>query len=217
VNRATLAGFIEWALHAEGSSAPDTAEAVIEAVFDSYFLEMGGDEHHVLLEKTPGHLAYAPRILNRFPDARVVEVVRDGRDVCVSLQMQALTAKWPPTARRDQIAMWVRAIRRGQALRADPRLAERVHTIRYEDLKVAPEREITRLFEFAGLAADESLVTEVVERSDFRHRLAHPAVGDGHHHRRGEVGDWREHFSPDDEAMFREIAGEVFVAAGYQF
>ena len=214
VNRATLRGFIEWAFSADGVAAPDAAESVIGAVFDSYFLGRGGDEHNTLLEKTPGHLKYADRILRRFPEARIVEVLRDGRDVCVSMQMQALTMSWPPQTRAAQIAAWVRAVHRGQALRADPELAGRVHLVRYEDLKAAPEAEIARLFEFAGLDADRAFVAEVADGSDFRHQTM---TGDGRHTRRGEVGDWRNHFDADDERMFREVAGEAFTTAGYQF
>lgn len=35
--------------------------------------------------------------------------------------------------------------------------------------------------------------------------------------RKGTVGDWRNHFSPEDEDLFRAIAGSVFEEAGYSF
>ncbi|HEY5011752.1 MAG TPA: sulfotransferase [Acidimicrobiia bacterium] len=214
VNRATLCHLIEWALSADGVSAADAAESVVEAVFDSYFLDHGGDEHKTMLEKTPGHLVYARQILRRFPEARIVEVLRDGRDVCVSMQMQALTMSWPPKTRRDQIAAWVSAVRRGLELRSDPEFADRVHLVRYEELKAAPEDEIARLFEFSGLDADARLIAEVADRSDFRHQSS---TGAGRHTRRGEVGDWRNHFDADEEVLFRELAGDVFESVGYRF
>jgi hypothetical protein len=213
VNRTTLLDLVEWAFGAGGVSDTDAAETVIQAIFDSYFLEQGAAPTDTLLEKTPGHLHYADRILRRYPEARVVEVLRDGRDVCVSMQMQALTVSWPPTERREQIASWVRAARRGLALRNDPELADRVHLVRYEELKADPAGEIRRLFDFAGLDAGDAFVREVAETTDFRH---HRATGAGRHTRRGEVGDWRNHFSADDEALFRELAGDVFVEAGYE-
>jgi hypothetical protein len=214
VNRATLLQFIEWAFAADGVSATDAAETVIEALFDSYFVSHSGDATKTLLEKTPGHLAYATRILRRFPGARVVEVLRDGRDVCVSMQMQALTMSWPPKTRRAQIAAWMKAVALGQSLRADREVADRVCLVRYEEIKANPEAEIARLFEFAGLDANSRFVGEVADRSNFRH---HRATGDGRHTRRGEVGDWQNHFDVDDEALFRELAGDAFVSAGYHF
>jgi hypothetical protein len=214
VNRRALLDFTEWAMATDGPGAAEVAERVIDAIFDSYFLGRGGTAEHVLVEKTPGHLHHAGRILRRDPRARVVEVVRDGRDVCVSMQMQALTVDWPPTARAAQIDAWVRAVERGRALRGDPALADRVHRVRYEDLEADPRGEITRLLAFAGLDADAGLLDEIVDRADFRH---HRSTGDGHHTRRGESGDWRNHFTADDEALFRERAGAVFEAAGYRF
>lgn len=214
VNRATLLELIEWAFSAADVSAADTAESVIEAMFDSYFMGHGGDEHKTLLEKTPGHLAYADRILRRYPEARVVEVLRDGRDVCVSMQMQALTMSWPPKERRNQIATWVQAVRRGRELRSEREVADRVHLLRYEALKAAPEAEIARLFDFAGLDVDPRFVADIADRSNFRNQRS---TGDGRHTRRGEVGDWQNHFDADDETLFRELAGDVFTTAGYHF
>ena len=213
INRAHLLDLIDWGLHASGAGDADAAESVIEAVFDTYFLSRGGTSENMLLEKTPGHIAYAQQILRRFPDARIVEVLRDGRDVCVSMQMQGLTVSWPPETRRAQINTWARAARRGLALRADPELADRVHVVRYEDLKRDPAVEIARLFEFVGLDATPAFVAEVADASDFRHLRT---TGAGRHTRRGEVGDWRNHFSPADEELFREVAGDVFEAVGYE-
>lgn len=214
LNRGELLDLIEWAFAADGLSAEEAAETVIAAMFDSYFLGRGGDESHTLLEKTPAHLAYAGRILRRFPEARVIEVLRDGRDVCVSMQMRALTMSWPPRSRAEQIRTWVRAVQCGLDLRADAAVADRVHLVKYETLKAAPEQEIARLFEFTGLEADHRFVADVADRSDFRH---YSSTGDGQHARRGEVGDWRNHFDSADERLFRELAGDAFTAAGYQF
>jgi hypothetical protein len=144
----------------------------------------------------------------------MVEVLRDGRDVCVSMQMRALTRGWVPTSRAEQIRVWADAARRGLDLRADPESAGRVLSLRYEDLKRAPEETIARLFEFARLDVDEQFVSEVADRSDFRHLST---TGAGRHTRRGEIGDWQDHFSADDEALFRELAGATFEAVGYRF
>jgi hypothetical protein len=213
INRPDLLDLIDWGLHASNASDADAAETVIGAIFDRYFVSRGGTADNMLLEKTPGHIAYARQILRRFPDARLVEVLRDGRDVCVSMQMQALTLSWPPDSRRAQINTWARAARRGLALRSDAELADRVHLVRYEDLKRDPGFEIARLFDFVRLDATPAFVAEVADASDFRH---HRTTGAGMHTRRGEVGDWRNHFSAADEELFRELAGDVFEAVGYE-
>jgi hypothetical protein len=214
IDRAELCSLISAAMATRDRSAADVAEDVIEAIFDGYFLANGGTADHVLLEKTPGHLDVAQIILRRYPDAKVVEVLRDGRDVCVSLQMQALTVRWPPKERERQIRLWMNAVQRGMALRADPELADRVHLVRYEEMKADPHAEIARLYAFCGFDADAGEIALVAERTDFRH---HQHTGAGRHTRRGEVGDWRNHFTPDDEQLFRSTVGELFERAGYHY
>lgn len=214
VDRRRLCELIGAAMAAVGRPSDEVAEDVIEAVFDAYFFAHGGGPDRVLLEKTPGHLAFADRILRRWPEAKVVEVLRDGRDVCVSMQQQALTVRWPPRERERQITAWVRAVTTGMALRADPGLAGRIHLVRYEDLKADPVGEITRLYAFLGFPADAATAADVADRTDFRH---HRDTGAGRHNRKGEVGDWRNHFTPEDEALFRRLAGEVFERAGYRW
>lgn len=214
VDRRRLCELIAAAMAVRDRPADVVAEDVIEAVFDGYFSAHVRGADGVLLEKTPGHLEFADRILRRYPEARVVEVVRDGRDVCVSMQMQALTLRWPPRTREAQIRAWVKAVTRGMALRADPAFAERIHLVRYEDLKADPLHEIARLYAFLGFPTDAATITTVADRTDFRH---HRHTGEGRHTRKGEVGDWRNHFSADDVALFRTLAGRVFEQAGYRW
>jgi hypothetical protein len=209
-----LLDLTEWAFANDALDAAGTAERVIDAIFDSYFVGKGGTAGQVLVEKTPGHLKHAARILRRDPGARVIEVVRDGRDVCVSMRMQALTVDWPPSTLAAQVDAWTKAVERGRALRDDPELSDRVRLVRYEDLKADPQGQIAALLEFTGLDAGPQLLADIVDRADFRH---HRATGDGRHTRRGEPGDWRNHFTAADEALFRERAGAVFEAAGYRY
>jgi hypothetical protein len=81
-------------------------------------------------------------------------------------------------------------------------------------LKANPAAEIARLFSFADLDADDAFVAGVADATDFRH---HRSTGEGRHTRRGEVGDWEQHFDATDRALFRELAGDVFEAVGYRF
>jgi hypothetical protein len=214
IDRAPLCDLIASAMAVHDRAPADVAQDVIEAIFDDYFARHGGSPGHTLLEKSPGHLRYADVILRRYPEAKIVEVVRDGRDVCVSMQMQALTLRWPPTERAAQVRTWVDAVRAGIALRNNPAFASRVHLVRYEALKADPQRVIEGIYAFCGFAPGAVDLADAVDRSSFRH---HRSTGDGRHTRRGEVGDWQNHFTPQDEELFRSLAGDVFEAAGYSY
>ena len=152
----------------------------------------------------------ADEILRDFPEARVVHVLRDGRDVCVSMQMRAMGADWSPADRRTQIELWGDSVERG--LRVLERHPERTFGLRYEDVKADPAREIARLYGFAGLPHDPERVARAARDSDFSR---HTRTGDGLHLRKGVVGDWQNHFDRSDEILFDSLVGELSRRCGY--
>lgn len=211
VTRPQLLGIMREVVGRSDLDVTDAASLGVRRVFDTWFAGHGGGAD-VMLEKTPGHVAFADRILDEFPEARVVEVVRDARDVCVSLEKQALTLSWPPTERRDQVRLWRRAVERGQRLHDEPRWASRVLRVHYEDLHADTVEAVRRLYDFlqlpiddAGLEAviDDTSITKFDDRSDGRHR------------RKGAVGEWRSALDADDIEIIESEAGDLLRAVGY--
>jgi hypothetical protein len=199
------------ALASDGTTPVD---AFVRSVFDRYFLDAGGTSDHVFVEKTPMHVKRAPQLLDLFPEAQIVEVVRDGRDVMVSMQQLDSDLSWVPATAFHQARKWTRAVGAGLALRGRPDHGTRITTVRYEDLKEDGERELGRLFAFLGLDAPPSGIAAIVGSLDFDEAKRQ---GAGHFLRRGEVGDWAHGLSPEDLATFREVAEDVFHDAGYRF
>jgi hypothetical protein len=196
---------------AAGTNDETIALATIRSVLDRAFVSWG-DEARVLVEKSPTHIFYAEHILSSYPEATIVEVVRDGRDVCISLEKQGLTLGWPPRRREDQIARWRRSVEAGQALHDDPRWKGRVLRVRYEDLHAQPIDEITRLYRFAGLDVDADEAAQVAEAASINNFADR---GDGRHRRKGAVGDWRHGLTEEDLAMIKREAGDLLEAVGY--
>lgn len=96
-------------------------------------------------EKTPQHLRHVPRILAEFPDARVLCLVRDGRDVALSLRSMPW---WPDTLSSGAYA-WLEAIRVSEAISA--RHPESFQVVRYEDLVQWPEVTLDTVMRFLDL------------------------------------------------------------------
>jgi hypothetical protein len=211
VTRDALVELLERA-EASGRPMPDAAEDVIAAVLEGFIVGAEATSGRVFVEKTPSHILHAQRILRRFPEARIVEVLRDGRDVCVSMQHRAAEAAWVPKSRDEQIRRWVEAVQFGMGVRATPEAAGRWHVFRFEEAKHDPWRAIAELFTFCGLPFDPVLVDRVTASTDFS-RVAY--AGDGQMFRRGAVGDWRTDFNEADVALFARLASETLVAAGY--
>lgn len=204
------------ALAAARSSATgaEAADKLIGSVFDHYAASQGAGPGHVLVEKTPGHLLWAEEILGRFPTARMIEVVRDGRDVCVSMQFRSAHVAWAKAARSDQIRTWVSYVEAGNRLQARPAVADRVLRVRYEDLKGDPRSGLARMLDFAGVDAAEEEVDRIVASTDIGSYRG-PTDGSAPK-RKGMVGDWRNHFDESDLALFTRLAGDAARGAGYE-
>ena len=187
------------------------AEELIAAMFDRFF-EQHGQPGQAILEKTPMHIRYAEQILWRFPEARIIEVVRDGRDVCVSYNALAKQQRWAQIGTAGAIRQWKQCVEWGELIREQSALRTRVHTVRYEALKADPERSLRQIFEFANLDSEESQLAEIVKAADIS-QIAQK--GAGQYVRSGSVGDWKEHLSVSEIAMCAEIAGEQLVRLGY--
>ncbi len=117
-----------------------------------------------LSEKTPSNIFAASRLLEIFPDGRFVHVIRDGRDVLASHRdvrrrfERDGRASWNRASFRLHrvCARWHRAVEIHFELAADPRLADRYFSIRYEDLVRDPEAGVARLFDFLELDVEPS-------------------------------------------------------------
>jgi hypothetical protein len=212
IDRRTLCEFIVNARSRADWSDEQAAEHVIGWILDHFFAARGGTASELLVEKTPAHLFQARRILRAFPRARIVEVVRDGRDVCASMQRLAAHEWWPPRERRAQIETWRRHVECGAALRADPACAGRIVQIRYETVRSEPALAISRLFTFAGLDTSPEQIADIVAATDIAR--SGPAAG-SKVPQRGLVGGWREQFTTEDTALFARLAGEALRDAGY--
>jgi hypothetical protein len=195
-------------------SDTDAANYVIRQIIDCFFYEHGGSPGNLFVEKTPIHVMYGREILDAYPEAKLLHVLRDGRDVCASLETRAREADWAPRLRLRQIRIWKESAEAGMELLDAREYQGRVALVRYEDVKCNPVAEISRLFEFAGLPASPQRVRRVARHTEFdRHRKKGP----GKHNNQGIVGGWQACFSEEDLQLFAQTAGELFLRCGYRF
>ncbi|MGD1952465.1 MAG: sulfotransferase [Leptolyngbyaceae cyanobacterium] len=187
------------------------AEELIAAMFDR-FIEQYGQPGQTILEKTPMHIRYAEQILWRFPEAKIVEVIRDGRDVCVSYNALGQQQRWAQIGSAGAIRQWKQCVEWGEAIHERSGLRDRIHTVRYEALKADPERSLQQIFSFAKLSWEDHQIKEIVKAADIS-RIAEK--GEGQYVRSGSVGEWKEQLSEAELAMCQEIAGEQLARLGY--
>src|SRR5688572_28643226 len=104
-------------------------------------------------EKTPNHLYFWPFIEESFPQARIVHIVRDGRDVALS----QVKAPFGPKTIATAAERWVGFVERIRELgrRIGP---GRYVEVKYEDLLARPRETITRVLELIGEPYDAAVL-----------------------------------------------------------
>ncbi|MFN2536563.1 MAG: sulfotransferase [Mycobacteriales bacterium] len=113
------------------------------------------DGRRLVCEKTPAHAHLVPLIRALFPEAAFLHIVRDGRDVAMSLY--AIEGAFPdlPAAARA----WADAV---TTVERDLAGAARHRTVRYEDLLVRAEQVVPGLWRWLGATPDpEALAARV--------------------------------------------------------
>jgi hypothetical protein len=169
-------------------------------------------------EKTPGYVRVLPALHSLWPHARVVHLIRDGRNLALSLQDRTRTARaaWRfPTWEEDPVTTaaiyWEWNVRLGREAGAllDP---DRYHESRYEGLVADPERECRELCDFLGLAYDPAMLRFHEGRTRSQPGLsakrARLPVTPG-------LRRWEEQMAPGDVARFEAAAGHLLEELGY--
>lgn len=148
-------------LHAMGlqASMPRAGTWRLAAHADAFVGAMDahalGMHKAVWLEKTPDHLFYLQRILALVPQARVIHLQRDGRQVVASLHKAAREyPAWRPYLDVSRcVDRWATAVRESRRwLGQDGHLH-----VSYEDLVDRPDETLDRIVLFLGTEPDPGL------------------------------------------------------------
>jgi hypothetical protein len=105
------------------------------------------------VEKTPRHLLMTELLRRLWPDARIVRIVRDPRDVALSLAGL-------PFAKESVVGNLVRVDQDDRASRDRVASDPLAMTLRYEDLVTEPERELRRICDFIGEAYEPAMLDQ---------------------------------------------------------
>lgn len=162
-------------------------------------------------DKTPAYIGHVDRLAAIWPDARFVVLVRDGRDVALSV----LNVPFGPNNAWAAARSWARAIRQGREAAA--RHPGRVLELRYEDVVTDPARWLSTTCDFLGLEYDDEMLA--IERTD-RSKVVEDQsawftnVWSGI--TTAAVGKWRTELSPRAVEIFETVAGDELRLLGYE-
>ena len=162
-------------------------------------------------DKTPLYLRYVDELSAIWPDARFVVLVRDGRDVALSV----MRLPFGPNNVWAAARAWSLAVRLGRE--AEIRFPDRVFSLRYEDLAEQPGTEMRHVCSFLGLDYEPDMLA--IERTDAA-KIVDDQSGWFSSIWAGintaSVGRWRSEMTQADQRIFESVAGAELEALGYE-
>jgi Sulfotransferase family len=204
-------------------NSPDVARAFYAAYAARHGKARVGD-------KTPRYVTRMKRIAGALPEARFIHVIRDGRDVLLSLNRRLVELRDSEPVPVERFARrWRRRVK--NAHRAD--LGERYMELRYEDLVTATEPTLRRVCERIDLDFDPTMlsyheraaerleemnrdrsregrrVVSGAERMTAHARTAAPPSAE-------RVYAWKAEMSAEDRRAFDAVAGDLLSELGYE-
>jgi hypothetical protein len=188
------------------TKAPTFAEAfrvILETYADAVHKPRWG-------EKTPHNLYYVREILQDFPGAKIINLVRDGRDVAV----EQLRSAFGPRNVYAAAKIWKKVQQTADTVRHELPPSTWLD-VRYEELVSNPVEVLTEVTAFLGESFDPATLEYhrdgiAKRRGQTRdHRpLGRPVTGEF-------IGIYRRYLSEFDQAVFAAVAGDELKRAGY--
>ncbi len=198
-------------------SVPTTYPTLVSQVFQHYRRGRGkplaGDK------STGGYVRDIPALHANCPDTHIVHLIRDGRDVCLSMLNWA---KADMAAGRNELwqdhplattALWWRwhVLRGGHGGAQIP--PELYHELRYESIVADPQRQCAAFCETLGLPTSDAMAAFHVGRTheqpdgSANRSWIPPTPG---------LRNWRTQMRDQDVELFEALAGDALNALGYE-
>lgn len=171
-----------------------------------------------ILDKHPGYSMYVEDINELLPNSKFIHLIRDGRDVVVSMVAARKSMGFGTATVVDSSAEWKRHVRAAQKAK---KFHDRYLEVRYEDLKSIGLVTLKSVFDFCELPASNQYVEKIITLHQFermkarRQTAAKEVKAKADHYRKGKVGSWQYELGPIQKYLFHKIAGDLLYELGY--
>ena len=213
-------GLPEGALESAATDARTYPELV--AALYSRFAQLQAKEYAG--EKTPDYVHYLSLLHTLFPQAKVVHVIRDGRDVTLALLDWAHDSRtgqfrgparypvWHTSPIATAALWWSWLVESGR--RDAAALGSSYSELRYEALVANPEKTLRELVDFLELPFDEQMLAYHLPREP---RPDDPRPGESAWLPvTASIRDWRTQMAPHDVEVVEALVGPLLTDLGYK-
>jgi hypothetical protein len=162
----------------------------------------------------PDNLLYIPQIKKELPQAKFIHIIRDGRDVALSLHKEQWIRPLPWDHRQSLLVAalhWLWKVKRGR--RYGKRFAPNYLELRFEDLLTKQEETLLRISQFVDYDLDSeeiqknALGTLKDPNSSFRSREGAQSLP---------MGRWRTLLSHSEIDLLESVLGPTLLDLGYE-
>jgi hypothetical protein len=179
--------------------------AILESLTETYMRRQGKQRW---VEKTPTHLIHLREVRSHYPDAPLVRIIRDPRDVALSL----LNVPWGPSSFAAAVLHW----RYFDDLSSSLFKADRnCLSLRFEDLVTNPENELRKLCDFIGEEFEPDMMDTSQSINHVNPTKLSWKQNAGRHIDPGRVAIWQSETTPEQQCQAEAIAGDRAKAYGY--
>ena len=199
----------------------------------------------IALNTAPDATVAITAIKNLYPEAKVIHIVRDPRDVAVSAMFHSYR-NFLANRERNWITSYIESALKGEregVLKNKALLAyfnnyakswnkivgifhnkgknlfgDNYIVVRYEDLLRETNEHVGRLFEFVGLRHERELVADIVEKASFKRLTKGRKTGEQDSlsfYRKGVAGDWKNYITVEESRKVFDKALELMKMFGY--
>lgn len=171
-------------------------------------------------EKSPGFVRHLLRLHALFPRVKTIHIIRDGRDVALSMAEWTLQGKGPAASfelwQEEPTAVyalwWLKKVTAG--LQSGRSLGPiKYREVRYEDLVATPENVLRSLTDFLNLSYTREMLDYHVGKTRIEPNLSTKQrwlpVTPG-------LRDWRTRMNERELELFEALAGDLLSDLGYQ-
>lgn len=165
-------------------------------------------------ECTPLHLLYLPLIKKLIPDALVIHIIRDGRDVAASLHRIGWIRplRWDRTrAFLAPAIFWRWIVSKGRRYGRD--MNGDYMEVHYEELVQNPRETLSKIGRFIHHDLEYDRIQQVALGSV--HNPNSSFRGDGKETEASTIGRWKRMFNPSQVRDIESSVGDLLVETGY--